>query len=144
MCYPDRMALPGITFIFVSDDDDLPSWMDRAVTALVKASPINILRGKELTVIAKKGTRQVAGVLYTEFDGEFFSFDVIVDPQHGGAGLGSALTDLGLRSFTNDYAEMGATLELDAVNPAMVAMLLRRGLVITRRHGDHTLMRLPD
>lgn len=104
-----------------------------------KESGINILSGKELTLIAVTNGKCV-GALYTELSGDEFSFDVIVDKSERGRGIGKKLINFGLSEFKSlpeDYQ-----LKLDVVNSDLVNHLLKRGLKITDKIGEHTIMTL--
>lgn len=123
---------------FSQDDEEMDYDLADEAFQVAKRSGINILSDKELTA-ATVERGKVTAALFTGLSGDVYSFDVAVDPPRQGKGLGSQLTDLGLENFGN-YADMGASIKLDAVNPQMVEMLKRRGFSVTSQFGGHQIM----
>ena len=106
---------------------------------MVQNSGIRILRGKELDLLAIQNGK-VVGALYTEHDGDEFSFDVVVDKPARGQGIGAKLIDIALDQHRNEESEMGTQLKVDVVNPWVEKYLLHKGLKVAERHGYHVIM----
>lgn len=119
------------------DDVDYDYYSD--LNRIEKESGINILRDKEVSVLAMKGGR-VIGALYTSTHPYEFSFDVIVDKPFRGQGVGPKLIDLGLSEYNQMELEQGTELRLDVVNPKVEKYLLRKGLRVLQKIGGHTIM----
>lgn len=126
---------------FVSPDEaserDIDYYDD--LNRIEKESGIRILSDKNLSVIAIKNGKAV-GALYTGLSGDEFSFDIIVDKNERGQGIGNKLSNLGFSEY-RDLPE-GYNLKLDVVNPNMVHYLLKKGLTVVNQIGGHTIMTL--
>lgn len=123
------------------DEEEIPEhWIEQA-HGLQNSAGINILRGKELTYVAVDVNEdQAIGALFTEFDGEQYSFDVLVHSQYRNQGVGRELTKIGIEEF-QAYADIeGAYMELDVVNPIMEKLLKSLGFRVKRRIGQHAMM----
>ena len=111
---------------FDDEEDFERDQMYQQAYDLVPNSGINILSGKELSgVVINNGV--VVGAIFTElnnFDKEF-SFDVIVDKNYRGSGIGKELVKYGVDEY-NSYQDMfdgELKLKLDVVNPYMRDLL---------------------
>ena len=107
---------------------------------LSRASSVNILRDKELdSVMVDDVTGKVVGGLWASFDGSSFSFDVIVAPKYQNSGIGKRLIQSGMQLF-DQYAGMGAELDLHVTNPMLPKLLQRDyNLKIKAKHPDGTV-----
>lgn len=123
---------------FISPDEADFNYYDE-LNRIERESGIRILRNKELNLLAVQGGK-VLGALYTENDGEEFSFDVIVDKPARGQGIGAKLIDMALDQFRQEEIEMGTQLKVDVVNPWVEKYLLHKGLKVVQRDGGHTIM----
>jgi len=111
--------------------------------ALAQSVGINILSDKEF-----RAGYAVEGILVAALfdssqsgDQECYSFDVVVDAEWQGYGLGSKLIDLAIELYdelTDPFPNIQFC--VDAVNPAVVRLLKRRGFVVSEERGEHTLM----
>lgn len=125
-----------ISDYFEEEDIDMDDLADQA-EKIANTSSINILRDKELmTVMINDKTGKVVGGLWTSFDGESYSFDVIVDSKYQNSGLGAKLIDSGMSQF-NYYTDLDAKLDLHVTNPILPKFLERKyGLKVTQKHPD--------
>ena len=131
----------NVRFEYVDGEDNEFEDYD-GIDNVAKKSGINILRGKDANMVAIVDD-QVVGVLFTEFDGQEYSFDVAVLPEFQNMGIGKRLTDMGISEY-HQYEDMGdITMRLDVVNPKMVKLLQSKGLVVTDQQGGHVMMEYP-
>lgn len=122
---------------FISPEEtDIDYYAD--LTKIERESGIHILSNRELTVLAIQNGK-VIGALYEGTTGRKFTFDVIVDKLERRKGIGAKLIDYGLSSYRS-LPEEYYKLELDVVNPFLIQHLKKRGLKITNKVGDHTIM----
>lgn len=133
---PPRTSSP-VRIQQVDPEGDHGAW-ERAALALARQVDIGILRGKELKAVALRGLR-VVGALFDEFDGQEYSFDVVVDPAEQGQGIGGRLMDMGIAEGRM-FEDADGRIVLDAVNPQAVTMLERRGFHVKRRERDHVIL----
>ena len=107
---------------------------------LAKNSPIHILSDKNLNAVATQDNI-VVGALFTAWNNEEFSFDVVVDPKHPRQGIAKQLINAAMNEFkwTSDGYD-GAHIKADVVNPHLIPLLQRYGFKIERQIGDHTIM----
>lgn len=113
---------------------------------LAKKSPINILSDKDLKMyIAKDG--KVIAALFDSIVSDKYSFDIVADltiSTEEKLRVSFDLTKAGLdeyRSLASDMEDL--RLQLDVVNPYMVLVLKKYGLIITDKSGGHTIMSYP-
>lgn len=112
---------------------------EAAAYALAKKVDLGITRGREILAVMKDKDR-VIGAAWKEYDGEEYSFDVAVDPDYQGKGLGSKLTDIAL-----DEAEIYSDMDNFRINvrvtsPKEKALLERRGLSVEKTLPDGSWM----
>jgi len=134
---------PSPRYLYVGDgaeydDVDVDALINGGY-ALTKKSTINILSDKELNTVAVIGDSVVGG-LWTSFVDNIYSFDVIVDPEFEGLGIGSKLTDIGISDF-DMYEDHGAKMELHVVNPKMESILKKKGFYVVKDILGATIMR---
>jgi len=104
--------------------------------ALAREQGIHILSNREFSAALVDDDDNLIGALFTAFDGETFTFDVVVDPRFAGKGAGTELAKYALDLFREiEDMEEGVRLEVDVVNPQMERILQRLGLrKIDNRH----------
>lgn len=103
---------------------------------LARRSEISILSDKEPVLVAV-GHSKVVGALFTSLMSNSYSFDVVVDPEYQGRGIGRELIDAGISEYSNLKAEMPEiTMDLDVVNPTLQEAFRRRGLEEKKRVSD--------
>jgi GNAT superfamily N-acetyltransferase len=107
-----------------------------------RESGIRILRDKEVSTLALQNGK-VVGALYVTSHPYEYSFDVIVDKAARGQGIGAKLIDWGLSAYHELAAAYGGELRLDVVNPWVEKYLLKKGLRVLQKIGDHTIMTTP-
>jgi GNAT superfamily N-acetyltransferase len=131
--------LSGESFDFDDEEGDRDTLIQQA-WELAKQSPIRILRDKELNSAAVMNG-QVVGALFTAWNQNEFSFDVVVAPQFQQQGIGKQLIDVAMGEFRwmSDGIE-GAYIKADVVNPHLIPLLQRLGFVMQQQAGGHTIM----
>ncbi len=103
---------------------------------LAGQSTVNILRDKELNLVAVENGR-VIGALFTSLVAESYSFDVVIAPEFQGKGIGRELIDAGMMEFQQLQGDMPEIeMNLDVTNPMLQDVLKRRGLGIKQRIGN--------
>jgi ribosomal protein S18 acetylase RimI-like enzyme len=142
-----REGLSEIKFIpidFENDDGeyDIYSLSDEA-QKMAKSEGLNILRGKELRYVVIDGGKMVLGALWTEVDGNEFSFDVVVSKSAQGRGLGDKLVRLAMEEFNSQNYDGQLIYKIDVTNPAMERILLKYGFSVVDKIGGHTIMTRP-
>lgn len=125
------------------DNDDGNSFTEddeRAAYSLARDVNLGITRGRDLMAVMKDNDK-VIGAVWTEMDGNEFSFDLAVAPSFQGRGYGNKLTDLALqaadseRSYNDDFR-----INVQVTSPREKAMLEKRGLVVEQQLPDGSWM----
>ena len=108
---------------------------------IAKKHGISVLSDKEIYVIAKAND-EVVGALWTAWNSEEYSFDIVVREDFQGEGLGTKLVDIAISTYEQDKEAYGdeAILRADVINPKMEKMLLKKGFEIESRQPDHAMM----
>jgi len=108
---------------------------------IAKKHGISVLSDKEIYVIAKAND-EVVGALWTAWNSEEYSFDIVVREDFQGEGLGTKLVDIAISTYEQDKEAYGdeAILRADVINPKMEKMLLKKGFEIESRQPGHALM----
>lgn len=107
---------------------------------VAKKAGINILSDKDLeTAYVIDG--RVVGALFTGFHSDEYSFDVAVDPEFQGKGIGKSLTEMGIEGFDQYDMDGEASISLDVVSPKMEDILSKRGFEVYYEEDGHKLMR---
>ena len=119
------------------EDDDSGERLDVAARALAKKVNIGILRDKELRLVVQKGSK-VVGALFDATTPNY-SFDVVVDPSLQGTGIGRWLVEQA-DGLARESEDSGYATKVQAVNPIIQAMLIRRGFTVTGRERGTTLL----
>ncbi len=127
----------------IDDEVDTEDLFDQ-VDNLERNSPITILRGKDLTMIYLNDGK-VVGALYVEMDDDEFSFDIIVDEDNQGKGIGSKLLDAAIQEFNYNKDDNDTlTVRLDVVNDLMKKALEKRGFEVKEDNKDRWIMGYPE
>lgn len=120
------------------EDFDVYDASDQA-DKIAKIGGINILRGKELSYVATI-QNQVVGALWIETSNNEFSFDVAVDPNFQGKGIGEKLVKIAISEFDNYNIDGDLTYKIDVTNPIMEKLLTKFGFHIINKIPGHTIM----
>lgn len=112
--------------------------LDSGLANLESSSSINVLRGKEASIVAISNN-MIVGALYEEFSNNEYSFDVIVLPEFQRKGIAKQLINDALSHFYS-YEEMGAVMRLDVVNSNLEKYLKSIGLKEIDRTDGHVIM----
>jgi GNAT superfamily N-acetyltransferase len=107
---------------------------------IAKDSGINILRGKTLSQVYVDKTDVVRGGLWTEVDGNKFSFDVAVDKDSRKKGIGSMLVKSALSEFNSLNEDGSLVLDVDVTSNEMKMLLEKNGFVVKGKENGHTFM----
>jgi GNAT superfamily N-acetyltransferase len=126
--------------------DDEESYMDEGAESkawdLARDSDINILSDKSLKDIEYVG-EEVAGALFDSWDGDVYSFDVVVDPKFQRQGIGTNLTESAINWFNMESeAFEDPKINVDVVSPVMKKILLNKGFKVIDNFDGHEYMSL--
>ena len=111
---------------------------------IAKNNNVNILRGKDLNSVAVDKEGKTVGGLWTEVNGDEFSFDVAIDKTAQGQGVGEKLVKDAISQFNNEKeANPNLKYKVDVTNPIMEKLLSKYGFKVSERVGDHTIMEHP-
>ena len=111
---------------------------------IAKNNNVNILRGKDLKSVAVDKEGKTVGGLWTEVNGDEFSFDVAIDKISQGQGVGEKLVKDAISQFNNEKeANPNLKYKVDVTNPIMEKLLSKYGFKVSERVGDHTIMEHP-
>lgn len=128
--------------LFRNEDPDEPGVEEDEDAAYQLANKVDlgITRDRDLFAVMKDGDK-VIGAIWTAFNDDEYSFDVAVDPEFQGRGLGSKLTDIALDE-ANTYKDMSDDVRINVrvTSPREKALLERRGLVVEEQLFDGTWM----
>jgi GNAT superfamily N-acetyltransferase len=142
--------IENIEIIAMGDDmDDMgDSDFDKyqvanAAWALAKASPIRILSDKDLAAVGLEGDK-VVGALFTGWNQEEFSFDVVVDPKFQQQGYGKKLIDYAMSMFHWDSdgrsRDTPSYIKAEVVNRNLIPLLTRLGFKLKGVYSGITVM----
>jgi GNAT superfamily N-acetyltransferase len=126
-----------VRVVFVDPDGDEDGLAD-AAWDLASRSDVNVLSDKDLLAVALDDG-ELVGAVFDSLVADSYSFDVVVDPDHMGRGVGRKLIDAAMSNF-DTLKETGAKLVLDVVNRALIPTFERRGLKVQSEEGDHVIM----
>jgi ribosomal protein S18 acetylase RimI-like enzyme/predicted GIY-YIG superfamily endonuclease len=123
-----------------ADEDDEGDYSDQAYE-LARKTVVNILSDKEPSLYALFDG-MVVGALFVGTGQDHFSFDVVVDPEFQGSGIGSHLVadaeneyQTRREAFGDDYK-----MQVDVINPKMKSLLENRGYRVTQDLGGRWMM----
>ena len=143
----ERILNEGVEYFGVDpedlgDEEDVSYEDLEAVEELAKKNDINILRDKSINTIAKDRDKVIGG-LWTSWDDNKFSFDVVVDITYGGQQIGTKLVDMAIDQFKyeNDaYDE--PIMKIDVISHIMKKILEKKGFEIeSERPGRWVMVR---
>jgi ribosomal protein S18 acetylase RimI-like enzyme len=112
------------------------------VRKIAKERNLGITSDRELSYVARDSKGNVIGGAFTSYDGDVYTFDVVVSEQYEGKGLGSKLLDKVVDvPYYIKEENPNVKIEVDVVNPKMQEMLSKRGFAISRTIGkDRVIM----
>ncbi len=114
------------------------------VEKIAKNNNVNILRGKDLKSVAVDKEGKIIGGLWTEVNGDEFSFDVVIDKTSQGQGVGEKLVKDVISQFNNEKeANPNLKYKVDVTNPIMEKLLSKYGFKVYEQFGDHIIMGHP-
>jgi len=134
---------------FIEDEDGVePFEATEKAENIAKDTGVGILRGKEIKSVATDSEGEVVGGLWTEVDGDSFSFDVAIDEKSQGQGVGEKLVNEAFQEFeiqADMMADMDQELKynIEVTNPSMEKLLSKYGFVVDERIGGTTKMSHP-
>lgn len=110
---------------------------------MAKKHGISVLSDKEIFCIVKDGD-EVVGALWTAWNYDEFSFDVVVREDFQGKGVGKKLVDIAISEYNEsneayDRGE-GTIIRADVINPKMEQLLLKKGFEVESKQPGHTMM----
>jgi ribosomal protein S18 acetylase RimI-like enzyme/copper chaperone CopZ len=111
---------------------------------IAKDTGVGILRNKEIKSVATDSEGEVVGGLWTEVDGDSFSFDVAIDEKSQGQGVGEKLVNEAFQEFEfNADGNEELKYNIEVTNPSMEKLLSKYGFVVDERIGGTTKMSHP-
>ena len=138
----DDITIERINFEEESEDIDVYEASETA-EKIAKNNGINILKGKELINVALNKNGDVVGGLWTEVDGDEFSFDIAVDKTSQGKGIGEKLVNEAISEFDAQNYEDQLKYKIDVTNPIMEKLLSKYGFEVVDKFPGHTIMEHP-
>ena len=134
----ESLESQGFTFDAPYDDfGDFDYEAEEQAEKIANERGVNILRGKELSQVVRNPEGEVVGAAFIEADGNEYSFDIVVDKDHEGKGIGSVLVDEHV-DVPDDMIDFNPDMKakIDVINPSMKAMLEARGFEATQKVAD--------
>ena len=109
-------------------DEDTANALDK----IARDRGLGITRDRDPAMVVRDAGGDVIGGTYTSFDGDNYTFDVVVSEGAEGKGIASRLLDDAVQGFY-EYRDMvpDATMRLDVINPVMRRALERRGFQVS-------------
>ena len=111
---------------------------------MAKDRGVNILRGKELSAVARDRDGKIVGGTFVEMDRENYTFDIVVEKELDGQGIGSRLLDNALNpdpELFEAYPDM--QIKAEVTSPIMKKMLEKRGFVVDQKAGESFWVMVP-
>ena len=110
--------------------------LSMALDKIAKARGLGITRDRDINSIVRDADGSVVGGTYTSFDGDNYTFDVVVSESAEGTGVGRALLD-DVIQVPSDLFDVNPdfTMRVDVVSASMRAMLERRGFGVIQNLG---------
>lgn len=121
------------------------SLQDEAYT-LASERGIGILRGKDVSNVAKDANGKVVGATFTEYNNAngIYSFDIVVDESVEGQGVGTMLLeDAMYPPYEIQEINPDVKTRVEVVNPVMQVMLENRGFRVTKKLGPDSVIMEP-
>jgi GNAT superfamily N-acetyltransferase len=117
--------------IYDEDMDEIDYELSDKAHSLAKKENLGITSDRELSIIIVDLIDNVVAASWISWDGENYEFDVVVDKEHQGNKLGSALIDAHI-DIPYDYIDENpdATMVLHIVNDKMKKALEKRNFVV--------------
>lgn len=135
-----RKNAPIVDFIYLDPDQ---AGMDSEGNeydgeGLAELVGLGITRGRSPFMAAVVGST-LAGMVWTDYYGDTYTFDVAVDPQFKHLNIGPALIEAGIAEYYDGgYSDAGAQMVLEVVNPKVRRYLLRRGYeILSEEHNAY-------
>jgi hypothetical protein len=134
---------------YATDEDGETDYdKEEALRAIAWSRDLGITSDREIGMVATDANGKVVGGTFTSWDGENYTFDIVVDKSVEGTGLGSDLLDNSIRGFnSSEYKDINpdATMKVDVVSPTMRGMLEKRGFEVKQLLGPNRwLMEQPS
>jgi len=134
-----RVTIEPIDFENESENIDVYE-ASTAAEKLAKDNGVNILRGKDLKNVALDENGKVIGGLWTEIDGNEFSFDIVIDKAVQRKGVGEKLVNEAFSEFNAQDYDGTLKYKIDVTNPVMEKLLSKYGFEVVDRFKGHTIM----
>lgn len=103
------------------------------VRAIAKDRDLGITSDREIAYVARNKEGQIIGGAFSSFDGQEYTFDIVVAKEYEGQGVGSALLDEVIEP--GEVGDLEVRTYADVVSPSMKAMLERRGWSVESTTG---------
>ena len=114
-------------------DEDTANALDK----IAKDRNLGITRDRDPFSVVRDAQGNVIGGAYTSFDGDNYTFDVVVSEDHEGKGVASKLLDDAIQNVDQyQDANPDTTMKIDVINPKMREMLERRGFKVSETVGN--------
>ena len=119
---------------------------DEALRGIAKERGVGITSDREANTVVRNKDGEVVGGTFVSYDGNNYTFDVVVSEAAEGTGVGSKLLD-DVIEMPYEVVDMNpdATMQVDVVSSKMKGMLERRGFGVKEKIGkDRWLMEPKD
>lgn len=127
------VAIEGV----LDEDGEIDEVTAKALDKIARDRGLGITRDRDHATVARDAGGDVVGGTYTSFDGDNYTFDVVVSEGAEGKGIASRLLDDAVQGFY-EYQDINpdATMLLDVISPVMRRALERRGFKVTEVVGN--------
>ena len=128
----------------ITEEGEIDYDAEEEVRKIAKKRNLGITSDREIAYVARDADGNVIGGAFTSYDGDKYTFDVVVDEGQEGTGIGSNLLDAVLK-MPSDIKEENpkAITEVDVVNPVMQKMLEARGFKVKQKLGEGRVLMRP-
>ena len=128
----------------IDEEGEIDYDAEEKVKKIAKDRGIGITRDREISFVARDENNNVIGGAFTSYDGNKYTFDIVIDKEYDGKGVGSELLNK-VVNIPYDILEQNpdATIEIDVVSPVMQEMLKKRGFEVTQQISEGRVIMQP-
>lgn len=128
----------------VTEDGEIDYEAEDELRKIAKDRNLGITSDRQVAYVAKDSDGNIVGGAFTSYDGDKYTFDVVVTKDQEGTGIGSKLLDAVSKiPFDIKDQNPNATVEVDVVNPVMQKMLEARGFEVKQTLGEGRVLMQP-
>jgi GNAT superfamily N-acetyltransferase len=129
----------------ISEFGDIDYDAEQKVRDIAKERNLGITSDREIAYVAKDNQGNIVGGAFTSYDGDKYTFDVVVSKEAESKGVGSRLLNSVIQMpIEISDSNPDATIEVDVVSTKMKSMLESRGFKVDRQIGDGRFIMSPS